>query len=222
VSKFPTSSLWASFAGRFIAIGAVSALSALSSVACSADAQDSQVGDEESDWTKTKNATPNEVLLMVSVDWEGRDLTEANISAMESLRTRYPDVRITHFLNAAYFTKPGAVASDVAARMERPLRPNDEQGLHIHGWKRLFEAAGVTFRATPTFWGEGRGLSDDCSQDCGHEVPISAYTEDELRKVVHFSLDTLETNGFTRAKSFRCGGWARFRSTTGSPTCGRT
>jgi hypothetical protein len=38
-------------------------------------------------------------------------------------------------------------------------------------------------------------------------VPISLYTAPELRKVVKFSLDKLEEQGFGRAKSFRCGGW---------------
>ncbi len=144
--------------------------------------------------------------LLVTVDWEGRDLLDANLSAMEELRTRYPEVKIDHFLNAAYFTKPGADPASVEASMRRPLRSGDEAGLHVHGWKRLFEAAGVTFRSTPNFWGTST-LSNDCTYDCGHEVPIDAYTTDELRKVFAFSMDTLQAHGFGRAKSFRCGGW---------------
>lgn len=160
-------------------------------------------GASEDDLTKR-----GKIRLFVTVDWEGRDLTESNLRAIENLRERFPQVKLVQFLNAAYFTKPGANASDVTARIERALRPGDERGLHIHGWKRLFEAAGVTFRTTPTFWGTSiDARSYTCSSDCGHEVAINTYTTDELRQVVRFSLDTLEANGFGRAKSFRAGGW---------------
>jgi hypothetical protein len=37
------------------------------------------------------------------------------------------------------------------ARINRALRPGDEKALHIQGWRRLFEAAGDTFRSSPTF-----------------------------------------------------------------------
>jgi hypothetical protein len=50
-------------------------------------------------------------------------------------------------------------------------------------------------------------MSRECTDECGHEVPISAYTTAELQRAVRFSLDTLESNGFGRAKSFRTGGW---------------
>jgi hypothetical protein len=146
--------------------------------------------------------------LVVTVDWEGRDLREDNLRAMEALRTRFPQVKIVHFLNAAYYAKPLARAEDVTARIGRVLRAGDEKGLHIHGWKRLFEAGGVTFRGSPTFWGTSIDpRARECDSDCGHEVPISLYSSEELRHVVRFSLDTLEANGFGRAKSFRTGGW---------------
>lgn len=171
--------------------------------ACSDAPAAADTGTSEDDLTKR-----GKIRLLVTVDWEGRDLTESNLRAIENLRERFPQVKLVQFLNAAYFTKPGANAGDVTARIERALRPGDEHGLHIHGWKRLFEAAGVPFRTTPTFWGTTiDARSYTCSSDCGHEVAINAYTTDELRKVVRFSLDTLEANGFGRAKSFRAGGW---------------
>lgn len=148
-----------------------------------------------------------ELVLVVSVDWEGRDLAEQNLAAMEAFRARFPKIPLTQFLNAAYYTKPGAVAATVTERVRRGLGSQDELGLHIHGWKQLFEAAGVTFRTAPSVWGEGQPLSGDCAFDCGHEVAISGYTEDELRKVIRFSVDTLAAHGFGRAQSFRCGAW---------------
>jgi len=147
------------------------------------------------------------LLLVVTVDWEGRDLTEQNLAAMEGLRVRFPELRLSHFLNAAYFTKSGAKQDEVGKQIARAVLPEDERGLHIHGWKQLFEAAGVEFRDRPTFW-DADGIVTGCaSSDCGHEVPISAYEVSELRQVIRFSVDTLDERGFGRATSFRAGGW---------------
>jgi hypothetical protein len=190
------------FMGRRLALAAAGALAASAlgfGAGCSAAEPDA--GSAEDDYTRR-----GRIQLYVSVDWEGRELAETNLAAMERLHERFPQIKIVHFLNAAYFTKPGADAEAVTAKIARTIAPGDEHGLHIHGWKRLFESAGVEFRTNPTFWGESR-LTSDCSYDCGHEVPISAYSSDELRKVVKFSNDTLEANGFARPESFRTGGW---------------
>ncbi len=183
--------------------GALAAVASLAAFApgCAAETDDTGAG--EDDYTKR-----GKLQLFVTVDWEGRDLRDDNLRAMEDLRAHFPQVKIVHFLNAAYYTKDMADRADVTARINRPLRPGDEKALHIHGWKRLFEKAGAQFIASPTFWGTSLvPTSRDCLADCGHEVPISLYPTDQLRKVVRFSLDTLEQNGFGRAKSFRCGGW---------------
>lgn len=190
----------ARLAGAVLAFGSLAAFAP----GCAAD-EEGAPGDGQSEDDVTRGG---KMQLVVTVDWEGRDLREDNLRAMENLRTRLPQVKIVHFLNAAYYTKDLADARDATARINRPLRPGDEKALHIHGWKRLFEKAGATFIASPTFWGTSLDpRSRECLADCGHEVPLSLYSTDELRKVVRFSLDTLEANGFGRAKSFRCGGW---------------
>ncbi len=185
-----------------LAVLAIGSLAALAP-ACAGETDDGSTS--EDDYTRKKG----KLQLVVTVDWEGRDLREDNLLAMQDLHARFPAVKIVHFLNAGYYTKQGARPSDVTARIQRAIAPGDEKALHIHGWKRLFEASGLTFRASPTFWGTSLDPhAGDCLQtDCGHEVPISLYTSEELRKVVKFSLDTLEGHGFGRAKSFRCGGW---------------
>jgi hypothetical protein len=183
---------------RWLALAALPLLAA-----CAVDSASAEEWIDDSD---DALGAKGRVQIVVSVDWEGRDLLPENLNAMKQLRADYPTVRLVQFLNAAYFTKPGANPANVRAQIQTALKSTDELGLHIHGWKRLFEAAGVTFRSTPTFWGRS-WLSNDCSFDCGHEVPISAYTEPELEKVIAFSIATLETNGLGHAKSFRAGGW---------------
>jgi hypothetical protein len=143
--------------------------------------------------------------LLVTVDWEGRNLDPANLQAMQDFRAQFPQLPILHYLNAAYFTKPDADATEAEQAMRGALAPGDEAGLHIHGWKRLFEAAGVTFRASPQF--NTTAPATDCGYDCGHMVPISAYTVEELRRVIRFSNATLKAHGFGTPRSFRAGGW---------------
>ena len=173
---------------------------ALASLACgSAETDDPGATDDD------LVAKPK-IRLVVTVDWEGRDLTDENQRAMQDLHTRFPQVKIVQFLNANYYFKPGADRADVTHRIASVLGPGDERALHIHGWKRLFEASGTTFKSGPTFWGTALAPSE-CTFDCGHEVPISEYPTEELRKAVKLSLDTLQSNGFGRPTSFRTGGW---------------
>lgn len=143
--------------------------------------------------------------IVVSVDWEGRDLAPNNLEAMKAFRKDYPDIPLQHFLNAAYFTKKDAEPKAVAEAIRSVLRPDDLQGLHIHAWRSLITAAGVDFRSEPAF----RGPLDlaKCTVDCGHDVNITAYSEKEMRRVIRFSLDTLSKHGFERATTFRAGAW---------------
>ena len=195
----------------FLSCSAVFCLSALATLVpgCAEEAQDSAIApvSTENDYTAKKG----KLQLLVTVDWEGTDLTDENLGAMQDLHAAFPQVKLLHFLNAAYYTKPGVTATEVTARIKRVVAPNDATGLHIHGWKRLFEASGATFVNSPSFW--GTAISErECRVDCGHEVPISLYPTSELQKVVRFSLNTLVGQGFGRATSFRCGGWMATQS----------
>lgn len=147
------------------------------------------------------------VRVAISVDWEGRELSEANLVAIERFRARFPEVALTHFLNAAYFTKPGVNDEALAARIRRVIRPQDELGLHLHGWRSLIEAAGVEFKTSPNFWGEGKALKP-VGGDEGHEVEIASYSTEQLKQILTFSKTTLqERGGFSIGGSFRAGGW---------------
>lgn len=184
---------------RWLGIAALAACGIGGATGCATDAD--ETASEEDDYTRR-----GKLQLLVTVDWEGRELDDRNITAMKELHRKFPQVKIVHFLNAAYFTKSDSDARAVKDEMNSAIAPGDEKALHIHGWKRLFEAAGVTFNSGPTFWGT-QIREQECFYDCGHEVPLSNYSVADLRKVIKFSLDTLEEQGFGRAESFRCGGW---------------
>ena len=146
------------------------------------------------------------VHIVVSVDWEGDDLTPTNLTAMERFREDYPQVPLQHFLNAAYYTKPGARGDDVTRAIESVLRAGDEQGLHVHAWRSLVEAAGVPFHTGPSFVDRDVDLRT-CGFDCGQDVALTGYSLRQLRQILSFSVDTLTTHGFAKASSFRAGGW---------------
>lgn len=157
-------------------------------------------------------AARKEIDVIVSVDWEGEDLTDQNLEAMAEFRRAYPQIPLVQFLNAAYYTKPAADAQETTARIRSVLSPCDEIGLHIHGWQDLFEAAfrsaGLTssrYRNQPAFWTDNSLPVDG---RYGHDVPIKEYSEEELQAVVRFSVQVLRQNGFHQPiTSFRAGGW---------------
>lgn len=154
----------------------------------------------------TTTPEPPRVHIAISVDWEGRQISSVNLRAFAAFRTAHPEVPLTHFLNAAYFTKPDADAEQVAAQMRRVLQPHDELGLHIHPWKSLVEAAGVKFRSEPTIWGPTFKMRTG-GRDAGHAISVEAYETDEFAAIVRKSKALLEANGFKLGHSFRAGAW---------------
>ncbi|MEQ8765716.1 MAG: hypothetical protein RL885_17460 [Planctomycetota bacterium] len=145
------------------------------------------------------------LIVTVSVDWEGRSVDDENVSAMVRLRERFPKVPYTQFLNAGYYTHEDAEAEQIDQRIRKTMLDADEIGLHIHCWKSLIEASGVTYRDRPTFW--GRPAVSRRGREPGHEVELDAYELDEIGKVVRFSKTKLKERGFELSQSFRCPGW---------------
>ena len=79
------------------------------------------------------------------------------------------------------------------------LREGDEIGLHVHADNHLLHAAGVAPKKFPSW--------DHLPDMTGHSVPLSTFSEEEVRRIVAFSSRTLEQQGFDRPKAFRAGGW---------------
>lgn len=148
------------------------------------------------------------VRAVVSVDWEGDVLVRENLQAFKDFREAHPDVPLTHFHNAAYFTKTTGSFRKSGYREWIPsqaVSPIDENGLHLHGWQSLVESSGVEFRSGPTFL-ELEPL-DEGVEDAGVDVDIRAYTVDELQAMIVKSKELLEESGVKVGTSFRAGGW---------------
>jgi hypothetical protein len=149
---------------------------------------------------------PSPVHIAVSVDWEGAHFDPDGLAALARFREANPGVPLTHLLNAAYFTKPGADATHAIREMKQALREGDEAGLHVHLWKSLVEAAGVEPRLERSFL-TGTDTLLEFEDDTGFEVDPDVYSVHELRATYRRSRELLEQNGFTLAPVFRAGGW---------------
>lgn len=144
--------------------------------------------------------------IYISSDWEGMHLDSYNIKAMRNFNQNYPNVGITHFLNAAYFTKKNLSSSKIKNMINMTIKTKDSLGLHIHGWKSLFENSGVKYKNSPS-WEPNYHCNIERLADCGHDIPISIYPKHDLKKVIKNSVAILKQNGFYPLNSFRAGGW---------------
>lgn len=143
------------------------------------------------------------VHIVVSVDWEGSGFDDEDLAAFSSFRDDFPNVPLTHFLNAAYFTRlaPDDLigAKHANDKIRTVLRDGDEIGLHVHADNHLLYASGVTPKRFPSW--------DNLPDMTGHSVPLSSFSEEEVQQIVAYSCRTLTQQGFDRPKAFRAGGW---------------
>jgi hypothetical protein len=143
------------------------------------------------------------VRVVISVDWEGTSLDEANLTAMQKFRDDFAEIPLTHFLNPGYFTKLSETDATGVAKardsIRSVLREGDEIGLHVHCDNHLLYSCGVTPKKYPSW--------NNLPDFTGHSVHLSSFSEDEVRRIVAFSCDTLTGHGFERPRAFRAGGW---------------
>ena len=176
--------------------------------------------------------TTYKVIVVISVDWDGHDLRDANINAFENFRNNAHDqnngqpIPLTHFICASYFTGPniaGAVnpnpstVPNISTKIQRALRAQDEIGLHVHGWQTVIVGSGVGFTnnhhwADPTLAVAARQIPGyhNCWRDIGHTNPLTDYNANEVRDILNHSRTVLNNNlggGYSISNSFRSGGW---------------
>lgn len=144
--------------------------------------------------------------VVVSVDWEGRDLDKSNEEVFSAFRDKYPDIPMQQFLNAAYLTKDVWEKEEIIAFHKNTLRDIDELGLHIHPWKKLVEASGVAFKDKPSLFQDDIPLRQS-HDDMGHEVALFAYDKAEVVKMIKKSEELLSSIGLNLGSTFRSGAW---------------
>lgn len=143
------------------------------------------------------------IKVIVSMDWEGTGLKEKNLLAIEDFKARW-NIPIVHFYNPAYYTHPDISESEIHDFVGRAFFKEDEIGLHLHTPQHLLNRAGVKLRPSPCF----SRLGDFNPMPFkGQEVMLLAYSKDEVKTLIQYSLGLLKSHGFHSIQSFRAGGW---------------
>ena len=146
------------------------------------------------------------IVVAVTIDWEGAYLSPDGLDAMDALRRGLAGVPVTHFVSAAYFTKdkPDPTTAETLAKA---VLPGDELALHLHAWRSLAKASGISPKLAPSFLtGTDKLLAFD-DGDVGFDVDLDTYSVPELRALVRTSRRLLEEAHLTVSKSFRAGGY---------------
>lgn len=134
--------------------------------------------------------------------WEGESPMPANAEQIQKFRSQYPSIKFLHFISPAYLSRrdkmmPAAII-DTARHDFRAvtgaLIAGDATGIYLNGWKSTAAVAGVRFKKGPTFWGNELTTAD-CKYDCGREVMMTAYTFNDLRKIIRQSRHLFQTQG---------------------------
>jgi hypothetical protein len=145
-----------------------------------------------------------EIVVAVTVDWEGAYVSPEGIDAIEALRASQPGLRVTHFVSAAYFTK-SEPPEDVDATLRAAVQRDDELAVHLHGWTSLARAAGIEPRTSPSFM-TGTDQLIELEGDAGLDLDLDAYPSADLRALVRTTRDHLARTGPV-STAFRAGGY---------------
>ncbi|MBN2016507.1 hypothetical protein JW766_06790 [Candidatus Dojkabacteria bacterium] len=135
-----------------------------------------------------------------TMDWEGTDVPDDELARLEEFSIQH-NVPITHMFNPRIY-----VTSEVSEERTRDLTKwvtqrqmsGDEIGMHLHMHYDLVQSAGITPRQTPKWTNY---LNN------GHDVPMTAYTVEELTQIISWSKDEFLNQGLPSPVSFRAGGW---------------
>jgi len=146
------------------------------------------------------------IVVCLTVDWEGASLDDASFAAVDKIRAVVPDAPFTHFVTAAYFTKPEP-DPEAPKLVAAHIRPGDELAVHLHGWRSIAQAADVVPKLSPSFFTGTDELITLEDGDAGYDLDVDAYSRAELRAILRTSRKLLEQVGVPVARTFRAGGY---------------
>jgi hypothetical protein len=177
--------IWASF------MATIALAAALAGAACSRPARAPDGG---------------RIVVVVTVDWEGAELSLDGLDALDSLRRRLGPVPVTHFVSAAYLTKsrPDPAA---AATIGQAVRADDELAIHLHAWRSLVMASGIEPKLSPSFLTGTDQLLTFEDGDIGFDTDLDAYSVAELRVMLRTSRLLLAQTQRPVSGAFRAGGY---------------
>ncbi|MBA3452762.1 MAG: hypothetical protein H0T42_06715 [Deltaproteobacteria bacterium] len=154
----------------------------------------------------TSSETSGRVVVALTIDWEGADVSPGALAAIEQVRRGLGDVPLTHFMSSAYFTKE-SVDPTLVTFIRSAVHKGDELAMHLHAWRSLAEASDVEPKVSPSFLtGTDEVLAFDHGDD-GFDTDLDAYTVAELRLFLRTSRRLLEKTQLPISHTFRAGGY---------------
>ncbi len=139
------------------------------------------------------------VYVAWTLDWEGDTVPESTLKNIDTLSMKHYAIPFTQFFHPmVWLTSNAQVDALTRWLTNRQLLSRDEISLHIHAQFDFIRAAGVVTKTTPR-WGYKNAD--------GYDVLLTAYSKDELEKILSFSIQEFEKNGFGKPPGFRAGGW---------------
>lgn len=139
--------------------------------------------------------------VILTVDWEGSDTENYQLSKLTELSEKHYNMPLTHFFNPRIYITESIPTSRVdyltSWVLERQLI-GDEIGLHLHMNYEVVKAADVEVIKQPK-WTD--------FLETGHDVPCSEYSKEDFSKILSWSKTTFTQNGLPVPTSFRAGGW---------------
>lgn len=147
-----------------------------------------------------------EIKLLLSLVWDGTTVEGVGLEALRNFRARFSNIPVTHFISPAYFMPNNPATESNKREIFSLSRPGDFVGVSFAPWRSIVERSGVIFRHGPTFWGNTVSPSM-CRIDCGNDVPLNIYSQDEIHKVMATSLSVLKEAGLRDIRGMMVRGW---------------
>jgi hypothetical protein len=149
--------------------------------------------------TKLVKSAP--LFVTWTIDWEGYDVAEAYLQAMEAMANQYA-LPMTQLFNPQIYVDE-TITEDrkqylTAWVKRRQADYNDEIGLHLHMFPEFVEEAGVEPKLEPAW---GGGWTE------GYDILTSAYGTEEMIRIINHAKNLLAQQGFSQPLSYRAGGW---------------
>jgi hypothetical protein len=152
----------------------------------------------------TPTRTNGHLVVALTIDWEGADLTVEALDALDELRKTLGDAPLTHFISAGYMSKPIAEAEPTIISA---VHANDEVAVHLHCWRSLATAAGITPKLVPSFLTGDDKVTEFDNGDAGWDTDLDVYSIPELRALLRKSRELLERTHLPVARTFRAAGY---------------
>lgn len=133
-------------------------------------------------------------------------MSPEGLDALDALRKGLGPAPMTHFVSAAYFSKEKVDPTAVRSIREM-VREGDELAIHLHAWRSLAKASGLTPKLSPSFLTGTDKLLEFEDGDVGFDTDLDVYGVPELRALLRTSRKLLEEAKLPISKSFRAGGY---------------